>query len=88
MNLRHFPNTIKEVIFEKNETLAQFTPVATGSIINTPSEESMRAAIDALEGFRPVGNALFFLNPNTASSNWIINNRNFIEKIDNHMFYD
>ncbi|MGO1368383.1 MAG: cell wall hydrolase [Senegalia sp. (in: firmicutes)] len=88
INSRHFPNTMKGVIFEKNKTLAQFTPISTGSIINTPSEESMSAAIDVLKGSRPVGNALFFLNPATASSNWIINNRNLIKKIDNHMFYD
>ncbi|WP_130807500.1 cell wall hydrolase [Senegalia massiliensis] len=87
VNSNKFPDTIKEVIFEQNKNTSQFTPVSTGSIINTPSEDSMKAALDALEGKKPVGNSLFFLNPDTANSNWIINNREFILEIDNHMFY-
>lgn len=87
VNSNKFPDNIKEVIFQKNKTTSQFTPVSTGSIINNPSEDSIKAAIDALEGKKPVGNSLFFLNPDTANSNWIINNREFILEIDNHMFF-
>lgn len=81
-----FPNSIKEVIFDSKYGI-QFTPIADGRIYNTPSAESINASIKALKGENNIGNCLYFLNPNKASSSWIINNRSFYTQIANHSFY-
>ena len=64
VNSKDFPNTIYNVIFEYYGNIPQFSPVADGTIYNTPSEESINAAKDALNGARPVGNSTYFFNPN------------------------
>lgn len=81
-----FPNTIWSVIFDDNFGI-QFEPVANGTIYNTPSEESIKAAKEALTGSNYIGNSLYFLNPQIAESNWIIKNREFYATIANHDFY-
>lgn len=81
-----FPDTIWTVIFDK-EFGVQFEPVANGTIYNTPSEESIKAAKTALSGSNYVGDCLYFLNPTIASSNWIVKNRDFYTTIANHDFY-
>ena len=81
-----FPNTIWGVIFDTKFGV-QFEPVANGSIYNTPSEESIKAAKMALNGSNYAGNSLYFLNPSIAESKWIINNREFYATIANHEFY-
>jgi len=81
-----FPNTIWTVIFDK-EFGIQFEPVANGTIFNTPSEESIKAAKTALNGSNYVSNCLYFLNPAIASSNWIVKNREYYTTIANHDFY-
>jgi len=81
-----FPNTIWEVIFDSKFGV-QFEPVANGSIYNTPSEESIKAAKTALSGSNYIDGCLYFLNPTIASSNWIIKNRDFYTTIANHDFY-
>ena len=81
-----FPDTIWTVIFDK-EFGIQFEPVANGTIYNTPSEESIKAAKTALSGSNYVGESLYFLNPTIASSNWIVKNRDFYTTIANHDFY-
>ena len=81
-----FPDTIWNVIFDK-EFGIQFEPVANGTIYNTPSEESIKAAKTALNGSNNVGNCLYFLNPTIASSNWIVKNREYYTTIANHAFY-
>lgn len=55
-----FPNTITEVIMQEG----QFTPVANGSINNTPSEESILAVKKAVdEGYKVFGtDILYFCN--------------------------
>lgn len=83
---KDFPNTIWKVIFDDNFGI-QFEPVANGTIYNVPSEESIKAAKDALNGSNYVGNSLYFLNPRTAQSNWITQNRQFCITIANHDFY-
>lgn len=81
-----FPSTIKSVIFD-NKYGIQFTPVADGNIYNTPTQESINAAIAALNGTNNIGSSLYFLNPAKSSNFWIMNNRTFITKINNHYFY-
>jgi len=81
-----FPNTIWKVIFDDTYAI-QFEPVANGTIYNTPSEESIKAAKEALNGSDYVGNSLYFLNPQIAVSNWITKNREYYATIANHDFY-
>lgn len=81
-----FPNTIWKVIFDDNFGI-QFEPVANGTIYNTPSRESVKAAKEALSGSNYSGNSLYFLNPQTAQSNWITKNRQYCMTIANHDFY-
>lgn len=81
-----FPDSIYDVIFDDVGGI-QFTPVANGTIYNTPSAESILAAKLCLDGASVVGNSLFFLNPTTATSSWITKNCAYIATIGNHQFY-
>lgn len=81
-----FPNTIKEVVFD-SEFGIQFTPVADGTIYNEPSNESIQAAKDALNGKNNIGDSLYFLNPEKAVSAWIQQNRSYRVTLGNHDFY-
>ena len=86
MRSSSYPNTIYGVIFDrKNGT--QFSPVAIGSIYNTPTQESVIAAKICLEGHTLSNEILFFMNPRIATNNWRAKNREFAFKIGNHSFY-
>lgn len=85
-NSSEFPNTIKGVIFDSNFGI-QFSPVADGSIYNTPLDACVNAAKDALNGQNNIGDALYFLNPAKSTNFWIMNNRPYYTKINNHHFY-
>lgn len=81
-----FPDTVKEVIFDKKYGV-QFTPASSGTIYNTPSEESILAAKACLDGFYKSNSILYFLNPSIADNFWIVNNRRFVFRIGSHDFY-
>ncbi len=82
-----FPNSIYGVIFDRKNGV-QFTPVANGTIYNTPSAESIRAAEECLAGTRVVGDCLYFFNPKTATkASWIVQNCRYYSSIGNHDFY-
>jgi len=81
----NFPNTIKEVIMQRNSHTVQFTPVADGSINLTPDETAIRAALEALKGADPTGGALFFYNPDISSDRWITT-LPVVTRIGNHVF--
>ncbi len=81
-----YPNTIYGVIFDKKYGI-QFSPVADGRIYNTPSYASALAAKICLEGTSLSDNALFFLNPKTAHSSWIVRSRDYAYTIGGHDFY-
>ena len=81
-----FPNSIYGVIFDKTGG-TQFTPVANGTIYNTPSADSILAAKLCLDGASVAGSSLFFLTPVTATSSWIAKNRAYVATIGNHVFY-
>ncbi|MBS4215837.1 MULTISPECIES: spore cortex-lytic enzyme [Neobacillus] len=76
-----FPNTVSGVIFEPGA----FTAVADGQIWLTPNETSKKAVIDAINGWDPTGEALYYFNPATATSGWIWG-RPQIKKIGQHIF--
>ena len=81
-----FPNTIWGVIFDKRYGI-QFSPVANGTIYNSPSFTATLAAKICLEGVSLSDNAMYFLNPRIAHSSWIVNNRPYAYTIGNHDFY-
>ena len=87
VNSKDFPNTIYNVIFEYYGNIPQFSPVAEGTIYNTPSKESMNAAKDAVNGVRPVGNSTYFFNPDKAAGSWIVKNKSYVTRIGGHTFY-
>lgn len=62
-----FPNTIAGVVYQSGA----FDAVRDGQINLTPSEQSRRAARDALNGWDPTGGCLYYYNPATATSSWI-----------------
>lgn len=87
VNSSLFPNTIKGVIFDRQNGYTQFSPVLDGTIYNNPDAESIRAAKEALNGARPVGDALYFLNPRKSTNFWIVKNRKLMTTIGLHDFY-
>ena len=82
-----FPNTIYGVIFDRKWGV-QFSPTADGRIHNSPTYTATLAAKICLEGVSLSDNAIYFLNPRAAQSNWIVNNRHYLYTIGNHDFYD
>jgi len=76
-----FPNTVAGVIFEPRA----FTAVADGQIYLTPNETAKEAVLDAINGWDPTGNALYYFNPDTATSSWIWS-RPQIKQIGKHIF--
>lgn len=76
-----FPNTISGVIFEPRA----FTAVADGQIWLTPNESSKKAVLDAINGWDPTGGAIYYFNPDTATSGWIWT-RPQIKRIGKHIF--
>lgn len=76
-----FPNTVSGVIFEPRA----FTAVADGQIWLTPNETAKEAVMDAMNGWDPTGDALYYFNPDTATSGWIWT-RPQIKKIGKHIF--
>ncbi len=86
-NSDKFPNSIKEVVFDNQNGYIQFSPVIDGTIYNTPSEESIKAAKMALNGNNNIGNSLYFLNPDIASNLWTLYNKILYKSIGNHDFY-
>ncbi len=81
-----YPNTIYGVIFDRKWGV-QFSPILDGSIYNTPTYTATLAAKIVLEGTRLSADSLFFLNPITAESSWIVNSRKYLYTIGGHDFY-
>ncbi len=82
-----FPNTVYGVIFEYYKHIPQFSPVAEGTIYKNPSLESIQSARDALNGVKPVGASTYFFNPDKATGKWIVDNKSYVQRIGNHVFY-
>ena len=82
-----FPNTVKGVIFDYFNTIPQFSPVADGTIYNTPNQDSIKAAREALNGAKPVADCMYFFNPDKSEGTWIVRNKTYYTRIGNHVFY-
>ncbi|MBD3918464.1 cell wall hydrolase [Paenibacillus sp. PR3] len=76
-----FPNTVRDVILQSGA----FTAVDDGQFNLTPDSTAYQAATDAVRGVDPTGNALYYFNPNTATSSWIWSRKQTV-KIGNHIF--
>ena len=76
-----FPSTVTAVIHQRN----QFTPVASGSIRNTPTKSDYDAVFEAFEGSTAANGAIFFYNSATASNRWL-DGRPTVQMIGKHTF--
>lgn len=76
-----FPNTIAGVVYQPGA----FTCMVDGQFNEPVAESCIRAARDALNGSDPSGGAIYYFNPNTATSGWIWS-RPLIKVIGNHRF--
>ena len=78
-----FPNTIPDVIYQPGA----FTAVSDGQI-NVPISEGStvyKACRDAMNGWDPSYGAIYYFNPDTATSSWIWS-RQLITVIGRHRF--
>lgn len=76
-----FPNSIAGVIYQPGA----FDVVADGQINMAPDATAIKAARDALNGWDPSYGAIYYFNPNTATSSWIWS-RPHVVTIGNHRF--
>lgn len=76
-----FPKTLTGVIMEPYA----FTAVADGQYWLLPDQTAFSAARAAVKGWDPTKNALYYYNPDTATSDWI-RSRKIVTKIGNHVF--
>ncbi|SEM91890.1 cell wall hydrolase [Paenibacillus sp. OV219] len=76
-----FPKTLSDVIFEPYA----FTAVADGQYWLLPNNSAFLAAKDAVRGWDPTKNAVYYYNPTTAKSKWILT-RKVTTKIGSHVF--
>lgn len=65
-----FPNTVSGVIYEKDGSTYQFTPVKNGFINNTPDTDSINAAYAALNGTDPTLGALYYFD-SSVKNTWL-----------------
>lgn len=78
-----FPNTVAGVIYQPGA----FTAVTDGQINAPISADSTvyKACRDAMNGWDPSGGAIYYFNPDTATSSWIWS-RELIVQIGKHRF--
>ncbi|GAB6928538.1 spore cortex-lytic enzyme [Paenibacillus sp. JCM 10914] len=76
-----FPNDIRGVVFQPRA----FTAVDDGQYWLTPDRTAYLAAFDAVRGWDPTYESLYYFNPKTATSKWIWT-RPQVVQIGNHIF--
>lgn len=76
-----FPNSVSGVVYQNGA----FDAVSDGQVNISPDDSCIKAAKDALNGWDPSGNALYYYNPKTATNSWI-KTRPIIVTIGNHVF--
>ncbi len=76
-----FPNTMSGVIYQPGA----FSAIDDGQFNEPIADISRRAAQDALNGVNPIGNAIYYYNPVTATNKWI-RSRPIIKTIGKHVF--
>jgi Cell wall hydrolyses involved in spore germination len=79
-----FPKSIESIVYQKNA----FSCIVDGSINNEPDTEAYKAVDEAINGYDPTNDSLFFYNPKHASSKWIVScPKNNSITIGNHVFF-
>lgn len=76
-----FPNSMSGVIYQSGA----FTCLQDGQFWGSVSDSAYQAARDALNGWDPSGGAIYYFNPDTATSSWIWS-RPLITIIGKHRF--
>lgn len=76
-----FPGSLAGVIYQPGA----FESVSNGQYTRPVSDESLRAAMEAISGWDPTGGALFFWNPFKPVSSWIWS-RPLVGQIGRHVF--
>lgn len=76
-----FPNTLSGVIYQPGA----FSCLNDGQVNEPVAESAQRAARDAMNGWDPTGGAIYYFNPKTATSKWILS-RPVITTIGSHRF--
>lgn len=88
---KSFPNSVKEVVYQKNEKVTQFSPVSNGRINKVCiSEETKEVVYSALRGEDASKGALFFMSRKYADPSnieWFDNNLKFLFSHGGHDFY-
>ena len=82
-----FPNSVKEVVFDRRGGVAQFSPTADGRLSLTPDEDAALAAKLAFEGYDPVGESPYFINPSACNASWFNSRLTYTATIGDHVFY-
>ncbi|MCQ2432593.1 MAG: cell wall hydrolase, partial [Clostridia bacterium] len=81
-----YPDSVYGVVYDRRFGV-QFTPTANGTIRQIPSPESVIAAKLVLDGCRISEEALYFLDPDIATSLWVVRNCRALFTIEDHDFY-
>ncbi|MEW9702411.1 spore cortex-lytic enzyme [Paenibacillus sp. SI8] len=76
-----FPNNLHDIVFQEGA----FTSVSDGQYWLTPNSTAYLAAQDAVRGWDPTKGAIYYFNPDTATSSWIWSRPQTV-KIDSHIF--
>ncbi len=76
-----FPNSMSGVIYQSGA----FTCLQDGQFWGSVSDSAYQAARDAMNGWDPSGGAIYYFNPDTATSSWIWS-RPLITIIGKHRF--
>ncbi|HAQ07297.1 MAG TPA: cell wall hydrolase [Bacillus bacterium] len=76
-----FPNTVNNVIFQRNA----FTAVNDGQYSLQPDSVAYQAVKDAFHGWDPSNGSVYYYNPELATSKWIFT-RTVNSQIGNHLF--
>ena len=81
--MRHpsFPNTLAGVIYQPKA----FSSVNDGQFNRPVTDSAKRAARDVMNGVNPIGRAIYFYNPKTATDRWI-RSRTVTKVIGSHAF--
>ncbi|MHC0038629.1 cell wall hydrolase [Pseudoneobacillus sp. C159] len=80
-----FPNSVRQVIYQISNGHYAFTPVQNGQINQPADAASLKAVNEAIALMGKGKGSLFFYNPKTAKSNWILS-RQVTVRIGNHVF--
>lgn len=76
-----FPNSVASVVYQSGA----FDCVSDGQINLSPNQNAINAARDALNGWDPTYGCLYYYNPRTATSKWMLS-RTVKLNIGNHAF--